>query len=168
MAIDASHLLGSAQLAGVRVNPFGAMRRAEKGQLVNSGGVPVSGSLAVAIGDAIGGKKGAQQRGEGEQLAGLTPPFGNLGFFAVTDGEVALITTKLTGMSTVNPVEVIARRPRGDVLSAELAGGWPHIAYSIISAAPFRIGFADGSTWQMEVSRFSRKHGKRVVQELGG
>jgi hypothetical protein len=46
MAVDASDFLGTPQLDGVRVNPFGSMRRVEKRTLITSGGIPVSGNLA--------------------------------------------------------------------------------------------------------------------------
>jgi hypothetical protein len=166
MAIDASQLLGSPQLAGVRVNPWGAMRRAEARTVAHSGGVAVSGRLVVAVGDRMGGKAGAEARGRAEQLASVTPKFGNLGFLAVSESELVLMTTKLEGMATVIPVEVVARRPRSDVVSAMLAGGWPHMTYYIFSAAPLKIAFGDGSAWQMEVSRFFRKSGKKFVRAL--
>ena len=62
MAIDASQLLGSRQVAGVRVNPWGAFRKAEASATTISGGIVVPGRLGVAIGDAAGGKAGAEER----------------------------------------------------------------------------------------------------------
>jgi hypothetical protein len=166
MAIDASQLLGSRQVAGVRVNPWGAFRKAEASATTISGGIVVPGRLGVAIGDAAGGKAGAEERRRGAQLASVTPTFGNLGFVAVSESEVVLMTTRLEGMATVIPVEVVARRPRSDVASAMLAGGWPHMTYYMFSAAPLKIAFGDGSAWQMEVSRLFRKSGKRFVRAL--
>jgi len=154
MAIDASQLLGSRQVAGVRVNPWGAFRKAEASATTISGGIVVPGRLGVAIGDAAGGKAGAEERRRGAQLASVTPTFGNLGFVAVSESEVVI------------PVEVVARRPRSDVASAMLAGGWPHMTYYMFSAAPLKIAFGDGSAWQMEVSRLFRKSGKRFVRAL--
>jgi hypothetical protein len=51
-------------------------------------------------------------------------------------------------------------------VSVELGGGWPHVAYYILSAAPLTITFKDGSAWQMEVSRFLRRNGKALVRAL--
>lgn len=168
MGVDASEFLGTPQVDGVRVNPFGAMRSVEKRMLANSGGIPVSGNLAVAVGDRMAGKTGRETRVQNEQLANVTPAFGKLGYLAVTADEIVLMTTKLKGQAGLSMVDVVARTPRGDVASAEIGGGWRHISYSIISAAPFRITFTDGTIWQTEVSRFSRKHGKSVVRTLSG
>ena len=98
------------------------------------------GRLGVAIGDAAGGKAGAEERRRGAQLASVTPTFGNLGFVAVSESEVVLMTTRLEGMATVT--------------------------YYMFSAAPLKIAFGDGSAWQMEVSRLFRKSGKRFVRAL--
>jgi hypothetical protein len=38
-------------------------------------------------------------------------------------------------MAMVIPVEVVARMPRSDVVSAVFAGGWPHVTYYIFSAS---------------------------------
>ena len=72
----------------------------------------------MAIGDAVGGGAGAEERRRGARLASLTPMFGHLWFLAVSGSEVVLMTTKLDGMATVIPVEVVARMPRRDVMSA--------------------------------------------------
>ncbi len=168
MGLDASEMLGSLQLAGVRVNPWGAMRRAEAHTASAAGGVFVSGRTVVAASDKITGKKGAERREHWAQIAAATPQFGPVGFLALTQSELALLTTKLKQPASTKLDGVVARVPRGDVVSAELAGGWPHVAYYILSAAPLTITFRDGSAWQMEVSRFLRRHGKAFVRALSG
>ena len=167
MGLDASEMLGSQQLAGVRVNPWGAMRRQTAHTSSAASGVFVSGRTVVAAGDAIAGKEGAQTRERWAQLAAATPQFVPVGFLALTANELALMTTKLTQPASTKLESVVARVPRGDVVSAELGGGWPHVAYYILSAAPLTITFKDGSAWQMEVSRFLRRNGKALVQALG-
>jgi hypothetical protein len=132
-----------------------------------SGGIIVPGRLGVAIGDKLSGKSGAQERQRAKELAAVTPAFGRLGFLAVTENEIALLTIKVSGLATATPQDVVARVPRGDVVSAQLGGGWSHLTYYILSAAPLRIVFTDGNAWEMEVSRFFRKNGKKVVRALG-
>jgi hypothetical protein len=168
MGLDASEMLGSQQLAGVRVNPWGAMRRAEAHTVSGGSGVFVSGRTVVAASDKITGEKGAERRERWAQLAAATPDFGPVGFLALTASELALMTTKLKSATSANLEAVVGRVPRGDIVSVELGGGWPHVAYYILSAAPLTINFKDGSAWQMEVSRFLRRHGKALVQALSG
>jgi hypothetical protein len=165
MAVDASQVLGSSVLAGVKVNPWGAMRRAEARQV----GPAVSGPFVVALGDAIGGKAGARERQRLGQLASVTPEFGKVGFVAVTETEVALITTNISSgllLTTITAGQLVARAPRRDVASVKLGGGWPHIGYYVLTAAPLTITFHNGTAWQMEVSRFFRKNGRKVVRAL--
>jgi hypothetical protein len=168
MATDASHLLGSPQLAGVRVNPWGAFRRAEASTTAFSGGIPVSGKLGVAIGDALGGDAAAQERKRAAELAASTPGFGNLGYLALTAHELALITTKVTGAAKMTLVEAVGRVPLSEVTSAQLGGGWPHLSYFIFSPAPLTITLRDGAAWEMEISRVFRKRGRRFVRVLTG
>jgi len=163
MGLDASEMLGAQQLAGVRVNPWGAMRRQTAHTSSGATGVFVSGRAVVAAGDAI-----AETRERWAQLAAATPQFGPVGFLALTANELALMTTTLKQPATTKLEAVVARVPRGDVVSAELGGGWPHVAYYILSAAPLTVTFKDGSAWQMEVSRFLRRNGKAFVRALGG
>jgi hypothetical protein len=166
MGLDASEMLGSRQLAGVRVNPWGAMRRQTARTSGVASGVFVSGRTVVAAGDRIAGKKGAEARERWATLAAATPQFGPVGFLALTANELALMTTKLKQPASTKLEGVVARVPREDVVSVELAGGWPHLAYYILSAAPLTITFKDGSAWQMEVSRFLRHNGKAFVRAL--
>jgi len=83
MALDASHLPGSPQLAGVKVNPRGRARRVGGGV---AGAVvgPVAGGIGARI--AVGRPDAA--------TASQTPAFGNLAYLAVTDSELALIKLK--------------------------------------------------------------------------
>jgi hypothetical protein len=57
--------------------------------------------------------------------------------------------------------------PRSAIAATELEGGWRHPTLYMFSSAPFRIVFADGTTWVFEVARFYRRHAKRVVRALG-
>jgi hypothetical protein len=152
MALDASQVLGSPQLAGVKVNPRGAGR--SRG--ASSVGVGVGGLVGGVISAAAStqaDKRKAAYAGESE-----TPKFGRLAYLAVTEGELALIQLK-SGMVTVHLGEVIARVPRGEVASAELGGG---------VSPSLEITFGGRGGWQLEVPRPSKKHAEEVVQALGG
>lgn len=61
--------------------------------------------------------------------------------------------------------ELVERVPRSAITTAELAGG---LALCLLSSAPLRIAFTDGTTWGFEVSRFYRRHAKHVMRALGG
>jgi hypothetical protein len=138
MAFDASTMLSSPQLAGVKVNPKGMAKRV-------SGGV--AGSLPARI-----------VYGKTDQTTSQTPNFGRLAYLAVTDSELALITLK-SGLVTSKLDEVIARIPRSEVQSAELGSGL---------ASPLKITFSNGDTWQLEVPPPNKKHAQAVVHALGG
>jgi hypothetical protein len=151
MALDASSVLGSPQLAGVKVNPRGAGRSKIAASAGLGGGV---------VGAAIGAGAGMKAERKQAQIASAseTPNFGRLAYLAVTEGELALIKLK-SGMVTVHLDEVIARVPRSDVASAELGGG---------VSPSLTITFGIGGSWQLEVPRPSKKHAQEVVHALGG
>jgi hypothetical protein len=137
MAFDASHIIGSPQLAGVTVLPRGMSKRQSSA---------TGGGLAARI--ALG------PTGE---TASDAPNFGRMAYLAVTDSELALVKVK-TGRVTTKLDEVIVRIPCTDVASAELGSG-------VIS--PLTITFGDGDIWRLEVSRLNKKHAQAVVHALG-
>ena len=136
MALDASQLLGSPQLAGAKVNPRGMARRVAGG---------VAGTLPARI-----------VYGPSNRTASDTPKFGRLAYLAVTESELALIKLR-SGVVRVFLDEVVERVPRTQVASAELGGG---------VAPPLTIIFSDGSNWDFEVPRPSKGHAKSVVGAL--
>ena len=151
MALDASSVLGSPQLAGVKVNPRGAGTSKAAASAGLGGGL-----LGAAVGAAAGMK--AEQKQAATASASTTPTFGRLAYLAVTESELALIKLK-SGMVSVRLDEVIVRVARSEVASAEMGGGVsPSLA----------IGFSDGGSWQLEVPRPSKKHAQEVVEALGG
>jgi hypothetical protein len=165
--IDASDLLGASQLAGVVVSPVGLFRSIESNMTVMSGGVVVPGSTGPAIADRLGGKGAAEQREENMEASAQTPDCGKWGFLAVSDRDVVLTTKQPPKMVGRQLGDLVERVPRDRITEAELEGGWRHPTLSLLSSAPFRITFADGTTWAFEVSRFYRRHAKRVVRTLG-
>jgi hypothetical protein len=150
MGLDASQVLGSRQLAGVKVSPKGFTMSVAAG----SGGVGVGGLLGGAI-SATAGRKAERRQA---QMASATPEFGRAAYLAVTESELALIKLK-SGLVTFKLDEVIERVPRSDVASAELSGG---IAPSLT------ITFANRDSWKLEFGRVAKKDAKAVVHELGG
>lgn len=149
MALDASQLLGSPQLAGVKVGPRGFAKSTAAG----SAGIGVGGILGGAISGTAGARAGRRQA----QMASETPSFGRVAYLAVTDDELALI--RLTGLATFKLDQVIERVPRGEVASAELGRG---------IAPSMTITFGNRGSWQLEVARVAKKDAEAVVHALRG
>jgi hypothetical protein len=139
MAIDASGVLGSPQLAGVKVNRRGYAWNLARNQ---------SGNLAADI--VLGGQP---HPGRAE-----TPPF-RLAYLAVTDSELALLRLRPRKVVMLKAAEVITRVPRSQLQTAELRPGY---------VAPLTITFANGDTWQLEIPPPSKRYARTVVHALGG
>jgi hypothetical protein len=140
MAIDASGVLGSPQLAGVKVNPPGYAWRQARAQ---------SGNLAADI--VLGGPPHSGRAG--------TPRFGRLAFLGVTDQEIALVKLRARKVVMLKAAEVIARVPRSQLQTAELRPGY---------VAPLALTFAGGGGWRLEVPPPSKRYARAVVHALGG
>jgi hypothetical protein len=138
MAIDASAVPGSPQVAGVKVNP--------RGYAWDSSSVQ-AGVLASRI---TLGRRPSGGRGQ-------TPKFGWLARLAVTAGELALLKLKSGNGVTVKPSEVIARVPRRELKAVEWHRGY---------VSPLMIVFGNGDQWHLEVPSFNAKNGARVVHVL--
>ena len=144
MAIDASQLLGAAQIAGVKVNPRGMGQQVSRNQV----GPLVSGISSKVV-----------FHGATPATTGQTPDFGRNAFLAVTDSELALIKLK-SGAVTLKLDEVLARVPRTQVASAGLLGG---------GVTPgLTVAFRDGGGWEVEITRPSKKHAEQVIHALNG
>jgi hypothetical protein len=151
MAHDASTVLGSPQLAGVKVNPRGMAKK---------GAAPFVGMYAGVVGAAISATavgRANKQRASFEQES-ETPRFG-LAFLAVTKDEIALIELKLKGQVGLELKDVIVRVSRSEFESAEVGG-------VNIFSPPRTIKFKGGESWQLEVPRPSRMQAQAVVDVL--
>ena len=158
MAIDASEVLGSAQLAGVKVNPVGFGKRTA-GRFGGAGaGAGVGGAISAGLTTAIGMK--AEKQAQQAAAQSRTPDFGRLAWLAVTEHDLALVELKQDGMVGLRLESVIERVPRTDLASAELGRAG-------LFSPPLTLGFADGNTWRLEVPLPSKKHAKEVVATLG-
>jgi hypothetical protein len=140
MASDASAALGAPQLAGSFVGPKGLTRSMTARA---AGGI---------VGAALAGSAGAEG----------TPNFGRVGYLAVTDGELALLKTKVgfLGLKMKVSDEVLARVPRSEVASSELDKG--------ALKSSLEIQFASGGAWEFEIPKANRKTAEQVVGALGG
>jgi hypothetical protein len=150
MGLDASQLLGSPQLAGVKVMPKGGAWSVAAGM---GGTVGVGGLLGGAISAAAGGSAEKRQA----KKAAQTPKIGRAAYLAVTTDEVALIGVK--GAITSKLDEPIERVPRGEVTRAELGPGL---------APSLTVTFRGGETWRFEVARVVKKDAQAVVDALAG
>lgn len=137
MAIDASAVLGSAQLAGVKVNPRGY-----------AWDVAAQGLLGPLTARVMYGRRPSGGRAR-------TPEFG-LAWLAVTAEELALV--KIRSGVTFKAVGVIARVPR----RALKAVGWRR---GVVS--PLMIVFGNGAEWHLEATAFNARSGAKVVHALG-
>ena len=137
MAFNASHIIGSPELAGVTVLPSGISKRQAS---ATGGGLPAR----IALGPT-------------GETASDAPDFGRMAYLAVTDSELALVKVK-TGRLTTKLDEMIVRIPCSDVASAELGSG---------VICPLTITFDNGDVWRLEVSRLNKKHAQAVVHALG-
>jgi hypothetical protein len=150
MALDASQLLGSPQLAGVKVSPKGLTMSIA----TRNAGVGVGGALGAVIGSTASTRADRRQAKTGSE----TPDFGRVAYLAVTQEELALIKLK-SGLATFKLDEVIERVPRGDVASAEIREG---------VAPSLTIRFGNGDSWRLEFGRVVKKDARAVVRALEG
>jgi hypothetical protein len=134
---------------------------------VMSGGVVVPGSTGPAISDKLSGVHAAKQREADTGASAQTPDCGKWGFLAVSERDLALTTMRPPKMVGRQLGELVERVPRSTITSSELDGGWRHPTLYMLSSAPLRIMFADGTAWAFEVSRLYRRRAKRVVSALG-
>jgi hypothetical protein len=132
VARDASEALGSPQVAGTFVSPKGHTR-----------------NLTARVAGFPGG-----------EVAAGAPKFGDVGYVALSEDELAIVTGKHGLFKPKVGSEVIARASRTDITAAELDGG--------ALKAAMRFQFADGGSWEFEVPKIYRKTAEQVVRALGG
>jgi hypothetical protein len=137
-------MLGSQQLAGAVVTARGSgLRHAAR--------VPATGLVgAVALGYAAS-RYTARRPSQ-------TPAFARTAFLAVNEREIALIKTGASGVHG-RLVEVLGRMPRSEVTGAAVSRGFLR--------SNLTISFADGGTWEFEVSPFIRSTIARIAHALG-
>ncbi len=110
---DASSALGTQQVAGGPVNRRGKAKRG-MGTLA---GAQIGGVVGAAMAAGISGNGGSPQP------TPETPDFGAFGYLAVSATDLVMVRGKqgLTGLKMTD--DVVAKVPRGDVISADLGKG---------------------------------------------
>ncbi len=144
MALDASRVLGSPQLAAAKVWPRGqAWRNASR---VNYSAEAVM--LAPLVARIMFGPRP-------DSAPAQTPRFGWVALLAVTKDELALVSLKARA-----PAGVIARVPLSQVRAFDLGrarGVWP-----------LTIRLGDGAIWRLEVPRFNKKAASAIAVVVTG
>jgi hypothetical protein len=137
-------MLGSQQLAGAVVTSRGSGLR-------HAAGVPAAGLVGAVALEYAATRYTARRPSQ-------TPAFGRTAFLAVNEREVALIKTGASGVHG-RLVEVLGRMPRSEITGAAVSRGFLR--------SNLTISFADGGTWEFEVSPFIRRTIVRIVRALG-
>lgn len=150
MALDATELLGSPQLAGCKVNPRGSNKA-----IIRKAGVGEG--LGGVVAGAVAGKKlGAERE---QAAASVTPAFTMIGWLALTATELALVSIdRKRGLSLD---EVLARVPRSEITSVELGKAAPMIS------KPLTITFTNGDYWIVEVPALGKGDVKEIAAAFG-
>jgi hypothetical protein len=150
MGLDASSVLGSAQIAGARVNPKGFAKKTITRSAASHAGV---------VGAAVTARAGYKAQQEQAEAAATseTPSF-KLAYLALTADELALVALK-AGLVSTKLGEVLMRVPRAEVASAEMGGGF---------SSALTVTLHDGGQWLLEVPKVSKKDAERLVSELTG
>ena len=148
MANDASAALGAPQVAGTLVNPKGLTKK-------------VTASVAGGeVAGVLGNVTASLATGPAYAGAPDVPNFGRVAYLAASDREIALVKTKTGAFKMKLTDEVLARVPRSDIASCELAQG------ALLSK--LKIVFADGATWEFDIPKQAKKTAQGFVTELGG
>jgi hypothetical protein len=144
MASDASEVLGSPEVAGTFLSPKGLTAR----------------MTAMTAGRVVGGVLGtvAADRATGGERYEGAPDFGQVGYVAVTQDEIAIVRGKKGAFKPKVGDEVVARAPRTDVQAVEFDKGK--------LKGSLKIQFADGGWWEFEIPKIYRKTTEQVVAAL--
>jgi hypothetical protein len=145
VALNASDILGSPEVAGCKVNPRGT----NKGTIAKAGVGEGLGGLAAGM---VANKK---RKGEiAEAATSVAPSFNVIAWLALTASELALVDIETKrGLKLSN---VLARVPRSEVTSVVLGKAPPLIS------KPLTVTLANGDHWIFEVPAL----GKGGVQEI--
>jgi hypothetical protein len=164
MGLDATELLGSQQLAGVRVNPPGAYLATVSRQGGTSQG-GFGGGAAGGLGGMLGSslmagwarKKARTQAAETPRSS--APDFAPMAFLAVTATDLALVG--IDARTTARLTSVLAKVPRSRVAGVVLDTAGPLVS------KPLTVTFVGGDVWILEVSAALKRHARKVAEALG-
>jgi hypothetical protein len=143
---DASAALGSAEVAGLLVNPRGLA----KGATLKAAG----GQVAGMIGDMAAGAVNARR------ATPDMPKFGTVGYLAASEEDFVILKTSSMGLKPKPKGEALVRVPRSEIESLDLE------EHKLVSK--LHVRFRDGATWDFDVPRANRKNAREFVDRLGG
>jgi hypothetical protein len=147
LALNASDILGSPEVAGCKVNPRGA----NKGTIAKAGAGQGIGGLAAGV---VADKKRKPEQAEAATSA--APSFGTIAWLALTADELALVDIEVKrGLKLSN---VLVRVPRSEITSVVLGKAPPLIS------KPLTITFANGDHWIFEVPALGTGGVKDMVE----
>jgi hypothetical protein len=145
---DASAALGSAEVAGLLVNPRGLA----KGRTLKAAG----GQVAGMVGDLAAGAVNARRAPAVPEV----PKFGSVGYLAASEDEFVILKTSSMGLKPKPKGEALIRAPRSEMESLELE------EHKMVSKLHLR--FKDGASWEFDVPRANRNNARQFVEKLGG
>jgi hypothetical protein len=145
---DASAALGSAEVAGVLVNPRGFA----KGATLKAAG----GQVAGIVGDVAAGVVGARR----ESATPDMPKFGSVGYLAASEEDFVILKTSSMGLKPKPKGEALVRVPRSEIESLDLE------EHKLVSK--LHVRFHDGASWTFDVPRANRNNAREFVNRLGG
>ena len=131
---------------------------AQAGTLVARRGA-IGAGAAGGVGGVVGAALSERQNKKGQ---GSNIDLGNdLAYLAIVSDTLTLFKTKrsLVGLKPKLTDEVLVTVPRSDLTGSTFQKG------AIVSV--FELDFQDGSSWQFDVPRQSRKDGEKMAQMLG-
>jgi uncharacterized spore protein YtfJ len=146
VALNASDILGSAEVAGCKVNPRGS----NKGTIAKVGVGEGLGGVAAGM---IADKKRKAERAEAATSA--APSFTAIAWLALTANELALVDIETKGGLKLS--HVLARVPRSEVTSVELGKAAPLIS------KPLTVTLANGDRWIFEVPALAKGGVREIV-----
>jgi hypothetical protein len=124
---------------------------------------PKGAAKAIMTGAALGAAVGSAARAANDTIAnartsGISPlerGSASLGLLALTDDEIVLVDGK-RGMLGPVATKLAGSAPRGALVAGELGKGK--------LSSPLRLGFADGSAWELEVPRKYVKNARVLIE----
>jgi hypothetical protein len=146
LALNASDILGSSEVAGCKVNPRGT----NKGTIAKAGVGEGLGGVAAGM---VASKK--REAEVAEAATSETPSFNVIAWLALTADELALVD--IDAKRTLKLSSVLARVPRSEVTSVVLGKAPPLIS------KPLTVTLANGDRWVLEVPALGKGGVKDIV-----
>jgi hypothetical protein len=148
MANDASQALGAPEIAGTYVLPKGLAKKMT--------GAVAGGRVGGAVGTLAATVAANRLSGAPPEM----PSFGQLGYIAVTEDEIALVRAKAGAFKPSVKSEVLARVPRDELASAELDQG--------VLMSHLKLEFTNGAVWLVDVPKQHKKKAQGLIRAVGG